>query len=71
MDYWLQRNVAKICNFISQIQRLADAGEEALVLTANISEDSTHVLGSQFGEKFVLQSDLALLKHQFLKYCRG
>lgn len=52
------------------IQRLSDAGEEALVLTANISDDTTQVLGSQNGEKFGLQSDLTPVKHQFLKYCR-
>ena len=60
-----------MCVFIIQIQRLSDAGEEALILTANISEDSTQVLGSENGEQFVLQSDLDLLKQQFLKYCRG
>ena len=54
-----------------QLQRLSDAGEETVILTANVSDDTTNILGSHFGEKFALQSDLDLLKHQFLKYCAG
>ena len=56
---------------VLQLQRLSDVGEESVIVTANISDDTTSVLGSHFGEKFVVQSDLNVLKHQFLRYCAG
>lgn len=53
------------------LQRLAETGEEGLVLTVSVSDGDITELGSLGGQGFLSVSDLENLKLEFLSYCQG
>ncbi|KAK3609637.1 hypothetical protein CHS0354_028841 [Potamilus streckersoni] len=53
------------------LERLADTGEESLIVLASATEGSSAHLGSMKGEGFAGIQDLEELKSQFLHFCMG
>ncbi|KAL3877594.1 hypothetical protein ACJMK2_035290 [Sinanodonta woodiana] len=53
------------------LERLADTGEESLIVLASATEGSSTHLGSMKGEGFAGIQDLEELKSQFLHFCMG
>jgi len=51
-----------------QLDRLAEAGEEAVLLTASSGEQCTGVLASSNGLRFINTQDISPLKDRFLTY---
>ncbi|KAK3595408.1 hypothetical protein CHS0354_003397 [Potamilus streckersoni] len=59
------------CEIQSLLQRLADTGEESVVVTASAIDASTSHLCSTKGEGFIELSNINEIKKQFLFFCSG
>lgn len=53
------------------LQRLAEVGEEALLVTVSVRDGGTTEMGSPRGQVFLSMSDLQNIKAQFQSYCQG
>lgn len=54
-----------------QLERLAETGEETVLLTASRDDECTGHLSSHNAQKFVDSNDVSILKNKFLCFVRG
>ncbi|KAL3879055.1 hypothetical protein ACJMK2_031369 [Sinanodonta woodiana] len=55
----------------SLLKKLAENGEESVIITASVTDGSSSQLGSEIGEGFLQKANLEQLKEQFIFFCKG